>query len=163
MDCCDYVADCSIQNQIMRSNTRSCCQQSFMLSSSWLKMLFKRIFMTPQITSEVFSGRNNGILDWETVWGSVKAIGFKCREQRAGVSQPFMADLPRERLLERVYSFTNTGVEYFDPFDVKFMRKTMKRWCCLFTCLTTRAVRIEDDPSLVSETCLTAIIRFIAR
>ena len=87
----------------------------------------------------------------------------KCRKQRAGVSQPFMADLPQERLQERVFPFSNTGVDYFGPFEVKFMRKTMKRWCCLFTCLTTRAVHIEVVPSLEAETCLTASTRFIAR
>ena len=94
---------------------------------------------------------------------SVKAKCVKCRKQRAGVSQPFMADLPRERLQERVFQFTNPGVDYFGPSEVKFMRKTMKRWCCPFTCLTTRAVHIEVVPSLEAETCLTAITRLIAR
>ena len=94
---------------------------------------------------------------------NVKAKCVKCRKQRSGVSQPFMADLPRERLQERVFPFTNTGLDYFGPFEVKFMRKTMKRWCCLFTCLTTRALHIEVVPSLEAETCLTAITRFIAR
>ena len=74
-----------------------------------------------------------------------------------------MADLPRERLQERVFPFTNTGVDYFGPFEVKCMRKTRKRWCCFFTCLTTRAVHIEVVPSLEAETCLTAITRFTAR
>ena len=74
-----------------------------------------------------------------------------------------MADLPRERLQECVLSFNNTGVDYFCPFEVKFLRKTMKRWCCLFTCLTTRAVHIDVVPSLEAEICSTAITRFIAR
>ena len=39
----------------------------------------------------------------------------------------------------------------------------MKRWCCLFTCLTTRAVHVEVVPSLEAESCLAAITRFIAR
>ena len=74
-----------------------------------------------------------------------------------------MAGLPCERLQECLFPFTNTGVDYFVPFEVKFMRTTMKRWCCLFTCLTTIAVHIKVVPSLEAETCLTAITRFIAR
>ena len=58
----------------------------------------------------------------------------KCRKQHVGGVQPFMEDLPKERLEERVFPFANTGVEYFGPFKVRFIRKSMKRWCCLFTC-----------------------------
>ena len=55
-----------------------------------------------------------------------------------------MADLPRERLLgEHLFTFTHTGVNYFGSIEVKSLRRTMKRWCCLFICLTTRAVHIK--------------------
>ena len=43
-----------------------------------------------------------------------------------------MADLPKERLEEMeegVFPFANTGVDYFRPFKVRFMRKSVKRWC----------------------------------
>ena len=70
-----------------------------------------------------------------------------------------MADLPRETLQERVSPFSNTAADYFRLFEVKFMRKTMQRWCSLFTCLTTRAVHIEVVPSLEAETYLTATRR----
>ena len=74
-----------------------------------------------------------------------------------------MADLFRERLDEQVFPFTRTVVDYFGPFDVKFLRHTLKSWCCLFTCLTTRAVHIEVPQSLDTESCLAALTRFIAR
>ena len=94
---------------------------------------------------------------------NVKMKCVKCRKQQVGGVQHIMADLPKERLEERVFRFANTGVGYFGPFEVRFMRKSMKRWCCLFTCLTTRAVHVEVVPSLEADACLAAITRFIAR
>ena len=93
----------------------------------------------------------------------VKMKCVKCREQQVGGVQPFMADQPKERLEEGVFPFANTGVDYFGPFERRFMRKSMKHWCCLFTCLTTRAVHVEVVPSLEADACLAAITRFIAR
>ena len=74
-----------------------------------------------------------------------------------------MADLPRDRLDEHVFPFTHTGVDYFGTLKVKFLRRTLKIWCCPFTCLTTRAVHIEVAKSLDTESCLAAVTRFIAR
>ena len=107
--------------------------------------------------------QNYWIIGLRNALRNVKLKCVKCRKQQAGGVQPFMADLPKERLEQRVFPFANTGVDYFEPFEVKFMRKSMKRWCCLFTCLTTRAVYIEVVPSLEADACLAAITRFIAR
>ena len=46
---------------------------------------------------------------------------------------------------------------------VKYMRKALKRWVCVFPCLSTRAIHIEMVYSLVTDSCLTAVTRFIAR
>ena len=88
---------------------------------------------------------------------------IKCRHKNANPIHPPMADLPRDRLDEHLFTFTHTGVNYFRPFEVKSLRLTMKRWCCLFTCLKTRAVHIEAAQSLDTESCLAAVTRFIAR
>ena len=87
----------------------------------------------------------------------------KCGHRNANPIHLPMADLPRERPDEHVLPFTHTGVDYFGPFAVKFLRRALKRWCCLFTCLTTRAVHIEVAQSLDTESCLAAVTRFIAR
>ena len=88
---------------------------------------------------------------------------IKCRHRNANPIHPPMADLPRERLDEHVFSFTHTRVDPFGPFEVKFLRRTLKRWCRLFTCLTTRAVHIKVAQSLDTKSCLAAVTRFIAR
>lgn len=86
-----------------------------------------------------------------------------CRKQRSCTPQPLMANLPKERVDAHGYLFAHTGVDYFGPFEVTQFRKTVKRWCCLFTCLTTRAVHIEVAHSLDTESCLAAVQRFISR
>ena len=93
----------------------------------------------------------------------IKSRCIKCRHRNANPIHPPMADLSRERLDEHVFPFTHNGVDYFGPFEVKFLRRTWNRWCCLFTCLTTRAVHIEVAQSLDTESCLAAVTRFIAR
>ena len=91
----------------------------------------------------------------------IKSRCIKCRHRNANPLHPQMADPLRERL--DVFPFTHTGVDYFGPFDLKFLRRTLKRWCCLFTCLTTRAVHNEVAQSLDTESCLAAVTRFMAR
>ena len=97
---------------------------------------------------------------------ALRRIKYSCVQCRKTVSQPFqphMADLPKERVQQNVYPFSNTGVDYFGPFEVTFFRKTVKYWCCLFTCLVTRAVHIEVVNGLDTDACMMAITRFMAR
>ena len=93
---------------------------------------------------------------------SIKNKCIRCRKGRAQTKAPVMADLPEERLVASKV-FSNVGVDYFGPFTVKIGRRNAKRWCCLFTCLTVRAVHIEIVPKLDTDSCLNAITRFIAR
>ncbi|XP_062542502.1 uncharacterized protein LOC134210470 [Armigeres subalbatus] len=49
------------------------------------------------------------------------------------------------------------------PFLVKVGRSSVKRWICLFTCLTIRAIHLELVHSLTSTSCVMAFRRFVAR
>ena len=103
------------------------------------------------------------IIGLRNAFRKIKSRCIKCRHRNANPIHQPMADLPRERLDEHVFPFTHTGVDYFGPFEVKFLRRTLKRWRCLFTCLTTRAVHIDVAQPLDTESCLAAVTRFIAR
>ena len=94
---------------------------------------------------------------------SIKSSCVYCRKLRAQIKFPFMADLPAERLDYQSVPFTHVGMDYFGPFDIKMLRRSMKRWCCSFTCLTTRAEHIEVVRSLDTDSCLVATNRFIDR
>ena len=59
-----------------------------------------------------------------------------CKRRRAKPTVPVMASLPRERL-------ALCQPPYFGPISVKRGRVAVKRWGCIFTCLTTRAVHLE--------------------
>ena len=68
-----------------------------------------------------------------------------------------------DRKLEASIAFANVGVDYFGPFTVKTGRRNEKRWFCLCTCLTVRVVLREIVPKLDTDSCLNAIMRFIAQ
>ena len=74
-----------------------------------------------------------------------------------------MSDLPVVRKEDIVTPFTTTGVDYFGPFSIKLFRRTVKRWYCLFACLSVRIVHMEMVQSLETRSCLDAVHRFIAR
>ncbi|XP_043969743.1 uncharacterized protein LOC122829340 isoform X2 [Gambusia affinis] len=86
-----------------------------------------------------------------------------CRRMTGKVGEQKMASLPEDRLLPDQPPFTNTGVDYFGPFEVKRGRGTVKRYGVMFTCLTLRAVHIEIADSLDTDSCINAIRRFVCR
>ena len=86
-----------------------------------------------------------------------------CKRRRAKPNVPVMASLPKERLAICEHPFTNTGVDYFGPMNVKRGRVTEKRWGCLFQCLTTRAVHLELAGDLSTDSFIIALRRFRGR
>ena len=73
------------------------------------------------------------------------------------------ADLPLDRVTPHEPAFTSVGVDYFGPFAVKRGRGREKRYGCMFTCLTTRAVHIETADTLDTDSFLNCLYRFMAR
>ena len=72
-----------------------------------------------------------------------------------------MASLPKCRLTAYEPPFSFTDMDLFGPIYVKHGRRTAKRWCCLFTCLTTRSVHLEVVNSMDTDEFIMCLRRFI--
>ena len=86
-----------------------------------------------------------------------------CRKLYAQPVQQRMADLIDDRVSPSKPPFSYVGVDCFGPFQVKRGRSVEKRYGCMFTCLTMRAVHIEKLNSLDTSSFMNALVRFIAR
>ncbi len=86
-----------------------------------------------------------------------------CKRMSAVKGEQFMADLPKERVIPDEPPFTNVGVDFCGPFDIKRGRSTVKRYGVRFTCLNIKAVHIEIAQTLNTDYCINAIRRFVSR
>ena len=86
-----------------------------------------------------------------------------CRKVNAPRAIQQMAPLPKARVTPDKPPFTYVGVDYFGPFMVKQGRSRVKRYGCLFTCLTSRAVHIEIAHTLDQDSFICALQRFSSR
>ena len=86
-----------------------------------------------------------------------------CIRRRSTPVVPAMSPLPESRLALDTEVWSSTGVDYCGPVYVIRGRGREKRWICLFTCLTTRAVHLELANSLDTDAFILALKRFTAR
>ena len=81
----------------------------------------------------------------------------------SGMGMQLMADLPECRLQFDHPPFYNVGVDYFGPFAISQDCNTVKRYGCVFTCLTMQAIHFKVAHSLDTDSFFNALRRFIAR
>ena len=115
-------------------------------------------------TSTINEVRSNGywVVGISTMVRSIIYHCVKCRSLRGSSGAQKMADLPSERISCEP-PFTYCGVDMFGPFTVKEGRKEHKRYCALFTCLSSRAIHIEVTASMDTDSFIQALRRFMAR
>lgn len=68
-----------------------------------------------------------------------------------------MADLPTERITADLPPFTNVGVDYLSPIDVKIGCACEKHYGVIFTCMASRAVHLEVAYCLDTDSCINAL------
>ena len=86
-----------------------------------------------------------------------------CKRRDARPCEQQTGNLPADRVTPGGPAFTSVGIDYFGPIAVKRGRGREKRYGCLFTCLSSRAVHIEVAESLDTDSFLNCLQRFIAR
>ena len=90
---------------------------------------------------------------------------IECKKRRATAVKQIMAPLPPSRTKLSLRAFEEIGLDYGGPFLTKQGRaKTrMKRYLCLFTCLSSRAVHLEMAYNLTTDSFLNAFWRMTYR
>lgn len=86
-----------------------------------------------------------------------------CHLRNIGPGKQQMSPLPEFRVSPGKPPFTFCGLDYAGPFLVKVQRTSCKRYICLFTCLSTRAIHLEPSYSLTSDSFLLSFQRFVSR
>ncbi|KAG7197682.1 hypothetical protein KM043_014444 [Ampulex compressa] len=90
----------------------------------------------------------------------------ECIRQRPKAVNARMADLPESRVTEAP-AFFHSDVDFFDPILIKEKKDRnrcfIKTYRCVFVCLASKAVHIEQATDLSSEGFLAAFHRFISR
>ncbi|XP_075160296.1 uncharacterized protein LOC142233297 [Haematobia irritans] len=89
-----------------------------------------------------------------------------CVIARKAKQGQIMAALPPERTTYN-RPFTNTGVDYAGPFDLKNFSgrgcRITKCYICLFVCFATRAIHLEVVSDLSTPAFMAALTRFVSR
>ena len=86
----------------------------------------------------------------------------KCKRSNGKTATQLMAPLPSIRLEEEIKPFSNVGIDYAGPFEVKMGRRIARKKVSIlvFTCLQIRAVHLEVTGGQDTSHVLNAISRF---
>ena len=84
-----------------------------------------------------------------------------CRKLQKRPLNPLMGQIPNLRVAAGFPAFSNTAMDMFGPVQIKLGRKTLKEaQVIIFTCMTSRAIRLELVTDKTSDAFLMAFGRF---
>ena len=87
---------------------------------------------------------------------------FACRFWSAVPTTQQMGNLPKDRV-NGGKVFSSVGTDLMGPIQIRCNRNSIKRYVCIFTCLSSRAVHLEIVQSLEASAFLQAYRRFCNR
>ena len=93
---------------------------------------------------------------------SVKHIGrgcMVCTWRKTRQNESLMGTLPLLRVEQGNPPFFRSDVDFFGPIYVMLKRPRVKRWGCIFVCMSAWAVHIELAESLDTDSFINAMQR----
>ena len=93
----------------------------------------------------------------------IKGIKKKCVTYRRLYSQGIVQKMADERCEPGGAPFCFTGVDLFGIFYAKLGRSEVKRYGCLYTCFSTRAIHMKVLNNLETDTFINGFVRFVSR
>ena len=110
----------------------------------------------------ILRARHHVIGQERTVKYHIKRMCMDCRNRSATFGSQLMAPLPPARIEVGRSAFENCGIDYMGPLEVRQARSILKRYCCVFTCLASRATHLEMAYDLTTESFLMVLRRFLS-
>ena len=83
-----------------------------------------------------------------------------CKRLYAKPASQLMADLHPAKIHPYMPAFTHVGVDCFGPYYTNFYRGQKKRYGCIFTCMSSRAIHLEMLHSLDADSFLNCLRSF---
>lgn len=110
--------------------------------------------------------RNYWIISARRITRQITFKCIQCYRSRAKPTQPYMADLPPDRI-RGVRPFLGVATDFAGPYFIKSSTlrnpKIQKCYLCVFVCLATKAVHLEIVADLSVEAFVAAFTRFVSR
>lgn len=110
--------------------------------------------------------RNYWIISARRVTRHVTFKCVQCFRSRARPTQPYMSDLPSDRVRE-VRPFLGVGTDFAGPYYIKSSTlrnsKIQKCYLCIFVCLATKSVHLEIVSDLTVDSFIATFTRFVSR
>ncbi|XP_037783667.1 uncharacterized protein LOC119579889 [Penaeus monodon] len=103
------------------------------------------------------------VQDWRPLNYRILRNCFNCHRVNSKPLTHRQGELPLERILADSPPFTQTRVYYFGPFNMAYIKRNIKRFGCVFTCLSSRAVHLELLYSLDADEFINALMLLIMR
>lgn len=138
-------------------------QQALNLQGLWSKSSNQACFISLRRVepAQTLSNPRTKLVSHQLPYKHLHAIGVNSRCQMS-IQRKIISQCCFCKRYSGMVGEQNVGVDYFGPIGVKRGQSLCKGYGVIFTCLASRAVHLEVEQSLDTDSCINALRRFIS-